>query len=622
MTQHTHSNIIDTERIGRLLKLEGIDLLESAVLTLHQTFGTQYTSIIEKKNFPDQVVPLVIAQSDHVLHDKINPRHGHIYQQAVNQSHTDCSSAQYIIKSLPTSAFRQEITSQNSIAIPTRTQSGEVMGVLFSTFTSPLSPNQQQEVIKHHQLFADIVIHTLREMWFNDRSEQLVNQLSYEVSHDSLTGLLNRSCLSDTLESITQKSVTPFTVALLDINSFKAINDMHGNYIGDKVLQHVAETLRRTLPENNLTFRTAGNEFAFITYHNDPIGICEQIVTKIKQGYCSVDLKIDFDVSIGIARSDGNNKDVEQIIFNTSLALKECKQHTDTHIQCYDTHLRARYQRKTELIAALRSELESSISSKTVSNGNHINNPASEGNGMYVVIQPIVGKDDTRWEYFEVLTRWKTTQHGDISPVEFIQVAEESGLIVELGERIIELVCRAKITLEQGLGYKIKLGINCSAHELSDSKRYLAYLTKTIKQYNFEANEFVIELTETVLLSPTPEVKDALNYLREQGFTIALDDFGTGYSSLNYIHSYPIDCIKIDAVFIQNLLTNSTSESVVWLIIQLAQRLGVSLVAEGVEEREQLDKLHSMGCDSIQGYLYSCPLRPETIVSNINALSV
>ena len=607
MTQHTQSSIINTERIGRLLKLEGVDLLESAVLTLHQAFGTQYTSIIEKKYFPDKIIPLVIAHSDHVLHDKINPRHGQIYQQAINQNHPDCSFAQYIVQSLPTSAFKREITSQNSIAIPTCTQSGEVMGVLFSTFTTPISPDQQQDAIKHHQLFADIIIHTLREMWFNDRSEQLVNQLSYEVSHDSLTGLLNRSCLSDTLESITQQSVTPFTIGLLDINSFKAINDIYGNYIGDKVLQYVAEILRRTLPERNLTFRTAGNEFAFITYHSNPIAVCEEILAKIKQGYSSVDIKIDFDVSIGIARSDGDTKDIEQIIFNTSLALKECKHNQDTHIQCYDTHLRLRYQRKAELVAALRSELENPVSNSYVPNDN----------GMYVVVQPIVSQGDTQWEYFEVLTRWKTARHGDISPVEFIQVAEESGLIVELGERIIELVCRAKTTLEQGLGYKVKLGINCSAHELTDSQRYISYLTQTIEQHHFKANEFVIELTETVLLSPTQETKSALNFLRGQGFRIALDDFGTGYSSLNYIHSYPIDCIKIDATFIRNLLTNSTSESVVWLIIQLAHRLNVSLVAEGVEKREQLEKLHAMGCDKIQGYFYSPPMRPEAIVSYI-----
>ncbi|WP_299692291.1 bifunctional diguanylate cyclase/phosphodiesterase [uncultured Vibrio sp.] len=602
MTQHKCDNMMDTERIGRLLKLEGIDLLESAVLLLHQMFDTKYTTIVEKKYFPDQVFPIVIAHSDHVLHDKINPRHGKIYQQAVNQNHPDCSFAQYVVKSLPPSAFRQEITSQDFIAIPTRTQSGEVMGVLFSTFTSPLSNAQQQQVIKYHQLFSDIIIHTLREMAFNDRSEQLVNQLSYEVSHDSLTGLLNRSCLSDTLESITQQSSTPFTLAILDINSFKEINDVYGNYIGDKVLQHLAEILRRTLPENNLTFRTAGNEFAFITYYADPTALCEQIVEKVKQGYNSIDLRIDFDISVGMAGSTGDNKDIEQIIFNTSLALKECKQYPGAHIRCYDTHLRSRYQRKTELVLALRNELENSLSLNSE---------------MYIMVQPIVAQQDKRWEYFEVLTRWKTKEHGNISPMEFIQVAEESGLIVELGERIIELACHAKKTLEQGLGYKIKLGLNCSAHELTDSHRYISYLTQTIEQHNFKANEFVIELTETIFLRPTQETKNALNYLREQGFTIALDDFGTGYSSLNYIHSYPIDCIKIDAIFIKDLLTNSTSESVVWLIIQLAQRLDVCIIAEGVEEQEQLEKLHEMGCGQIQGYLYSRPMQPEEIIGCI-----
>ncbi|MFA0080261.1 putative bifunctional diguanylate cyclase/phosphodiesterase [Vibrio artabrorum] len=608
MSQDTHNSLINTDHIGRLLKLEGIDLLESAALMLHQTFGTQSTSIIEKRNFPDQILPSVIAHSDHIVHDKINARHGHIYQQAVNQKHPDCSFAQHIIQSLPTSAFRQEITSDLTIAIPTRTQSGEVIGVLFSTFASPLSPSQKQEAIKYHQLFADIIVHTLREMWFNERSEQLLNQLSYEVSHDNLTGLLNRSCLSDTLESITQQGITPFTLAMIDINSFKAINDMHGHYIGDKVLQYVADTLRRNLPESNLIFRTAGNEFAFITYHSDPIAVCKHLQAKTKEGYSNLDIKINIDVSIGIARSDGHNKDIEQIIFNTSLALKECKLSQDNQTRCYDTHLSVRYHRKTELIAALRRELESPISHKDINNDN----------GMYVVTQPIVIKNESQWQYFEVLTRWKTTQYGDISPVEFIQIAEESGLIVELGERIIELVCRAKTILEQGLGYKVKLGINCSAHELTDSKRYISYLSRTIEQHHFKANEFVIELTETVLLSPTKETKSALNFLRDQGFTVALDDFGTGYSSLNYIHSYPIDCIKIDATFIRNLLTSSTSESVVWLIIQLAHRLGVSVVAEGVEEREQLEKLHAMGCNKIQGYFYSPPMRPEAIVSYLS----
>lgn len=164
------------------------------------------------------------------------------------------------------------------------------------------------------------------------------------------------------------------------------------------------------------------------------------------------------------------------------------------------------------------------------------------------------------------------------------------------------------------------MGLNCSAHELNDSKRYLSHLVETIDRFGFLPYEFTIELTETVLLSQTNEVRIILDKLRKLGFTVALDDFGTGYSSLNYIHSYPIDCIKIDATFIRNMLCNKTSESVVWLIIQLAKQLEVDLVAEGVENEEALQKLYDMGCMQIQGYYFSRPERPDTIVNFQNNL--
>lgn len=161
---------------------------------------------------------------------------------------------------------------------------------------------------------------------------------------------------------------------------------------------------------------------------------------------------------------------------------------------------------------------------------------------------------------------------------------------------------------------KFDLSINCSADELTHSNRYLEHLLKTIKAYGFQADEFTIELTETVLLSKAAEVCSILTILRELGFKIALDDFGTGYSSLNYIHSYPIDCIKIDAAFVRNLLTNQTSESIVWLIIQLANQLKLDLVAEGVENQQALDKLYQMGCEQIQGYYFSRPDLPSVMI--------
>ncbi|ANS87974.1 Protein-glutamate O-methyltransferase [Vibrio scophthalmi] len=230
-------------------------------------------------------------------------------------------------------------------------------------------------------------------------------------------------------------------------------------------------------------------------------------------------------------------------------------------------------------------------------------------------MQPIVSLNSPTWDYFEVLARWNSETLGVVSPMEFIEAAEQSGLIIELGERIVELACHAKWELEKGLGYKVRLSLNCSAHELSDSSRYMRHLTTTISRFHFEPREFTIELTETVLLSQTNEVRYILDKLRNQGFTIALDDFGTGYSSLNYIHSYPIDTIKIDATFIKNMLCNETAEHVVCLIVQLAQQLEVNLVAEGVESEDALQKLSDMGCTQIQGYYFSKPEIPLNIIS-------
>lgn len=598
---------IKLNTVGQLLELEGLDLLESAVLSLHSSYDTEYTSLVERKYFPDQISPMIIAHDHHIHHDRINPLHRELYHEAVRHHHRDSHAARHIVNLLPPEAFTQVVKTSHLLAIPTKTPSGEVMGVLLSIFKTPVDQDHQQKMIQHHQLFANIMTHTLREMWFNDRSEQLVHQLSYEVSHDSLTGLLNRSCLADTLESITQQNNPSFTLAILDIDSFKAINDTHGNYIGDKVLQKLADILKAVVPEKNLTFRTAGNEFAFITYHSDPFCVCDAILRELKHSRIGSSLQLDFNISIGLARSQDGMKDIEQLIFNTSLALKACKQTPNTRVKCYDTHLSATYHRKAELVSALKSELSQPI------------DPRSE-QGLYVVVQPIVSAQSQHWDYFEVLARWHTEKHGNISPVEFIDVAEESGLIVELGERVIELACKAKMLLEKELGYSVKLGINCSAHELHDSQRYLSYLTKMIKHFHFDKRDFVIELTETVLLSPTEETKNVLSVMRQQGFTIALDDFGTGYSSLNYIHSYPIDCIKIDATFIKGLLTSDTAESVVWLIVQLANRLGVSLVAEGVEHEEQLEKLHAIGCGQIQGFLFSCPLPAHDMIAKIHAL--
>lgn len=602
MEKSSATHTIDLNTIGRIIKLDGRDLLEAAALTLHQALNTRCTSIVEKKRFQETITPIALAHSDNIEKELSLSAKEEVCNTSKGAQCQYCAYTDSFFSDIPKEAFTQEIANPNYVAIPIKSQSGEIMGVLYSSFKMSQTPEQLSRAIHYHQLIADLTFHALRELWFSERSDQLLNQLSYEVSHDSLTGLLNRSCLSDTLESITQQSPRPFTLAFLDINNFKMINDVNGNYIGDRIIKFTAESITASIPEPELAFRVAGDEFAFITYSDDPIKVCHQILEKIEFGYNDSTRQIPFSVSIGIARAQQNAKDIDNLLLNTSLALKDCKQNPDIQVQCYDTHLSAQYYRKTQLVEAIRIELTS---------------PVSEDNELFVVVQPIVSHNEPHWDYFEVLTRWNSSVHGFVSPVEFIQAAEQSGLIVELGERIIELACLAKRRLEDGLGYKVKLGLNCSAHELRDSQRYLNHLTSVVKRHGFEPNEFVIELTETVLLTQANEVKDVLQSLRTMGFTVALDDFGTGYSSLNYIHSYPIDCIKIDATFIRNLLDNDTSESVVWLIIKLAQQLKVKLVAEGVEHKEERDKLHAMGCAQIQGYFYSRPEKPDIIIDSI-----
>ncbi len=593
-------NTIDLSIVNETLVLDGEELLEKVTLELHQHLGTFCTSIFDIDKFHSKARLLACSCEHSADAPAAFLIHGTASEHVLTSGQPVCVYRSGLMKQFTEDAYIQQHQLESYIGVPLKTKSGEVIGILISTFRSPIQ--DEKNVIFHHLLFANVVVHNLRSKWLSARSDSLVNQLSYEVSHDNLTGLMNRSFLSDKLEFLTAGANESFTLAYLDIDNFKSINDLYGNYIGDQIIKFVANTILDAVPEDQLSFRIAGDEFAFITFSSDPLTICRKIITTLEEGYIDSSHNIKVSVSIGIARKSDKRLTADQLILNSTLALKACKQSRNNKVQCYDTHLSAQYYRRTMVIDALRNEL---------------NKPMSPESEIYVLAQPIVSKGVDNWQYFEILARWNSDTLGAIYPMEFIEAAEQSGLIVELGERIIEMACEAKQQLEIGLGYNIKLSINCSAHELNDSTRYLKHLTSTIERYGFLPKDFVIELTETVLLKQTCEVRNILDSLRALGFTVALDDFGTGYSSLNYIHSYPIDCIKIDAIFIRNMLCNETSERVVWLIIQLAEQLGVTLVAEGVETKDALDKLYQMGCRQIQGYYFSKPETPKTLIRHL-----
>ncbi|EGR0071954.1 bifunctional diguanylate cyclase/phosphodiesterase [Vibrio vulnificus] len=609
MNDSTLQACIDLDELIHTLSLDGSELLNQVTLKLHSTLSSYCTCIVEIDLHHNHANTLAYAKEGSNVNAARYSLENTPFERIALKVIEHCHLIQ---DNVPDSCFSQEEGLEFTeagvhafVGIPLRGHNGDILGILVSTFG--FIPHDPQLILKYHRIYANIIIHGLREKWLSDRSDQLVNQLSYEVSHDNLTGLLNRSCLSDTLETLTQQSDRPFSLVCIDIDNFKLINDINGTYIGDQIIKFTAHAIQSALPAPALAYRVAGDEFAFITYSETPEEVCEHILNKIAFGYQDNANHVRFDISIGIAKASQRLITSDELFLNASLAMKECKKHPNNRIRCYDTHLSALYHRKTQLIEAIREQLAK---------------PIDEATEIYVAIQPIVNVHKPRWDYFEVLARWDSAEYGSISPVEFIDAAEQSGLIVQLGERIIELACRAKNYLEASLGYRVKLGVNCSAYELNDEERYLNYLNKMMQKYHLDPCDFVIELTETVLLTQTGKEHMVLDALRDRGFKVALDDFGTGYSSLNYIHSYPIDTIKIDASFIRNMLCNDTAERVVWLITQLALQLKVNLVAEGVEEELALKKLVDMGCEQIQGYYYSRPMKPSRIVDKLSAKQI
>ncbi|MGP8308514.1 putative bifunctional diguanylate cyclase/phosphodiesterase [Vibrio sp. YIC-376] len=594
---------ISLQKLAEILKLSGSALLNRVILDIHQQIQSHCTCIVEVAHLQHSAHTISVASGGKIEDDLIYPLSGTPCEEVVKDIGEQIFYKDYVYRYVSDEGMFLDDNVRAYLGLPLKTQNGDVLGILVSTFARSVPDNEVKPILELHRFYANVIIHSLREKWVSERSDKLLNQLSYEVSHDNLTGLLNRSCLADTLETLTHQATHPFNLAYLDIDNFKSINDINGNYIGDQIIKFTANIIQQSLSSPDNAFRVAGDEFAFITFDEDPVAICQQILDKIEAGYSDKSNRISFTVSIGIARSPIKMLSSDELILNASLALKDCKKHRDTRIQHYDNQLSALYHRQTQLIEAIRTQLKTSI---------------CDNQELFVVVQPIVDVTNNRWDYFEILARWNSSVLGTISPTEFIEAAEQSGLIVELGERIIELACIAKQELEMKLGYKVKLSINCSAYELVDSKRYINHLTNMVSKYHHSANDFVIELTETVLLSLSGREQMVLNSLRYLGFKVALDDFGTGYSSLNYIHNYPIDSIKIDATFVRNMLSNRTSEQVVLLIVQLAQLLNVSLVAEGVEDEKASKKLIEMGCHFIQGYFYAKPNRVTEMVALIN----
>lgn len=423
------------------------------------------------------------------------------------------------------------------------------------------------------------------------------NQLETLANFDPLTGLANRTLLQSHLQNSIEKAKrdkTQIALVMFDLDRFKDINDSYGHSAGDELLQMVSERFSSRLREGDFISRLGGDEFAVvlenITRPEDAGRLAEEMMGSLAQEYrLSGAAMIHVGASAGIVLFPEHGEEVETLLQHGDAALYKAKAEGRGVYHYYTDELTDSARKRIECETRLR---------RAVANQE-----------FEVYYQPQVHMQTERIVGAEALIRWNCPIRGVVSPVEFIPIAEEIGLIGEIGEWVLHETCRqGKIWLDQG--HRLTLAVNVSAHQVRHQNIPLM-VEAALKKSGYPADRLELELTESALMQREEETVAMLHALRAQGIRLAIDDFGTGYSSLSYLKRFPIDVLKIDKSFVDDIPYERDDMAIVTAIIAMGQALGFQVLAEGTERIEQIDFLREKGCTMYQGYFKSKPVRAE-----------
>jgi diguanylate cyclase (GGDEF)-like protein len=411
-------------------------------------------------------------------------------------------------------------------------------------------------------------------------------RIAHMARHDALTDLPNRVLLRERLEHELKrvKRGECLAVLCLDLDQFKSVNDALGHPIGDELLKLVAERLRGCTREPDTVARLGGDEFAIIMTKmqepTDAAALSKRIRESIIKPYQIEGHQIVTDISIGVSIAPFDAEAADPLLRNADMALYGAKADGRGTYRFFEPEMNTRMKARRELEMDLRKALV--------------------GKEFELYYQPLVDLQSNDVVAFEALLRWNHPKRGMISPADFIPVAEETGLIIPLGEWVLKAACYEAIDWPND----IKIAVNLSPTQLNN-RNLLNVVMGALAESGMPAQKLQLEITETVLLQNTFATLATLHELRKLGVQIALDDFGTGYSSLSYLRSFPFDKIKIDRSFIQDMTTGTEPVAIVRAVANLAKSLNMASTAEGVETQQQMDMLMSMGCTEMQGFLFS-----------------
>lgn len=453
---------------------------------------------------------------------------------------------------------------------------------------------------------AQVVVETRDEIGRLARSfnrmvkavEERERQIAHMAFHDSLTGLANRALLREQIAlALHRHGGVDFALFCLDLDNFKAVNDTLGHPTGDALLCEVAARLAETCPQGFVA-RLGGDEFAVIV--QDGTGAADQtgraIVQALTRPFSVNGHRIVTGGSVGIALAPQDGQDATSLLKNADLALYRAKNDGKGSHRFFenamDAEAQARRAMEVDLHDALRKgELE-------------------------LHFQPLFGLSQNRVTAFEALMRWNHPVRGMVSPIDFIPLAEETGLIIPIGEWALHEACRIAATWDDD----IRVAVNISPVQFRNSMLN-SIILQALARSGLAPQRLELEITESLFIENVETTLACLHSLRALGVRVALDDFGTGYSSLSYLRSFPFDKLKIDRSFIVDLLANEGATAIIRAITTLADALGIETTAEGVESSEQLDILRSEGCNQIQGYLFSRPIPAKDVPALLIKLS-
>ncbi|HWY18158.1 MAG TPA: EAL domain-containing protein [Solirubrobacteraceae bacterium] len=462
-----------------------------------------------------------------------------------------------------------------------------------------LAPDVLARALSMLQRSLDVTLVRMCQSFEDERKrahEELTRrqeELAFLATHDPLTGLPNRTLILDRAEQMlvrSRRSQAPVAALFIDLDNFKSINDTLGHGAGDELLRAVCDRLQVVVRDIDALGRLGGDEFVIVaegmSLDAGPELIAERLLEALKQPFelRGAENRLTVTASVGIATGDRGS--AEELLRDADIAMYRAKWSGKNRYVVFETGMQDAIQSRMEMEMDLRM--------------------AFERDEFFLVYQPTFDLRRMSPTGMEALIRWSSPTRGTVQPDDFIPLLEETGLIVQVGEWVLEQACRQGAEWQQS-GYPIGVAVNVSTRQL-DTDEFVPAVRNALSQSGLDPGALTLEITETTLMSNAEETAARLVQAKELGVRIAIDDFGTGYSSLAYLQRFPVDALKIDRSFISRMDQDPEGETLIRTLVQLGKSLAIETLAEGIEQSSELSLLREESCDSGQGFLFAHPL--------------